>query len=358
VDGKRLSRRAGGVSLVEVARSAGVSPATASRVLAKSGYGVSDGLRERVLAVARSLDYVPNASAQSLHTGLRAIVGILVHDMLDSSFAEFIRAAEEVADLAGWLTIIVNARRDVEKEMRHLRTFRSERLGAVVLVGSAQDDDAYRERLLHELQAHVRSGVRVVLTARHGLPFLTITTDNESGAYQLVRLLIQSGHRRIGVVAGPEGITATRDRLAGAERALREGGVQLRRDLIVYGDFRRDSGVAGLCTLLERDPQLTAVFAMNDEAAFGVYDEARSRGLLIPRDLSVVGYNDVAFSRDVTPPLTTVRYPFDELARRAIEACVADEPLSTDEVVLKAELRARGSISEPKARLAGSTTAP
>ena len=333
------------VSLVEVARLAGVSPATASRVLANSAYGVSEALRTRVLEVAKSVDYVPNANAQSLHGRLRSIVGMLIHDMLDSSGAEFIRAAEEVADRAGWLTMIVNAQRDVEKEMRYLRMFRAERIGAIVLVGSGRDDEEYRRRLTRELDAHTRNGGRVAMTARHDLPYPTFTPNNEDGALQLVRLLIREGHRRIGIVAGPPGITATRDRLRGAQRAFAEAGLRLDEALVVDGDFRRESGVVGLRTLLEREPRLTAVFAMNDEAAFGVYDEARARGLVIPRDLSVVGYNDAAFARDVSPPLTTVRYPFDELARRAVEACVAEKPIPAKEYVLPAELRVRASVA-------------
>jgi LacI family transcriptional regulator len=339
-----------GSGLAAVAERAGVSLATASRVLTGSTHRVSRDLRERVLHAAESLDYVPNASARSLSVGMRKIVGVLLHDMVDSQSYDYIRALEEVADRAGWLIMLANASRNVEKEFRYLRVFRAERVGAIILSGSGLDDDEYRSRLGRELSAYVKHGGRVVMSARHGLPFTEFVPDNIGGARAAVEHLLERGHRRIGIITGPRTITGTVDRLTGAKRAFESYDVPWDDALVVEGDFRRTSGLAGAERLLSRAPDLTAVFAMSDDMAFGVYEAATAHGLRIPSDLSVIGYNDIAMARVLSPPLTTVSYPTAELARGAVEACVGDVALEQMQVVVPSELIVRKSVGAPRAR--------
>ena len=338
-----------GSGLAAVAERAGVSLATASRVLTGSSHRVSRDLRERVLSAAEILDYVPNASARSLSVGMRKIVGVLLHDMVDSQSYEYIRALEEVADRAGWLIMLANAGRNVEKEFSYLRVFRAERVGAIILGGSGLDDDAYRERLSRELGSYVRHGGRVAMTSPHGLPFAEFVTDNASGARAAVEHLLDRGHRRIGIITGPRAITGTADRLAGAKAAFLAKHVPWDDALVVEGDLRRMSGLAGCERLLSRAPDLTAIFAFSDEMAFGVYEAANAHGLRIPNDLSVVGYGDIAMARLLTPPLTTVTYPTAELARRAAEACLGDLAQEPLRVVVPGELIVRKSVGAPRA---------
>jgi LacI family transcriptional regulator len=336
--------------LIDVAERAGVSLATASRVLGGSNHRVSPALRERVLRAAELLDYVPNASARSLISGMRKVVGVLLHDMIDSMTADYIRALEETADRAGWLIMLVNASRDVEKELRYLRMFREERVGAIILVGSGLDDSGYRELVERELAGYAKHGGRVAATARHGLPIAEFVPDNTHGARAACEHLLLGGHRRIGIITGPKTITGTHDRIHGAQQAFAAAGVPWNDDLVIEGDFRRPSGALGAAQLLARAPDITAIFAMSDDMAFGVYDVARARELRIPEDLSVIGFNDMAASRDVSPALTTVSYPTSELARRAIEACVSAEMPGTAQVVIPCELIVRRSVGAPRAR--------
>lgn len=337
-----------GSGLAAVAESAGVSLATASRVLTGSTHRVSRDLRERVLAAAEQLDYVPNASARSLSVGMRKIVGVLLHDMIDSQSYDYIRALEEVADRAGWLIMLANASRDVEKEFRYLRYFRAERVGAIILSGSALDDDDYRARLTRELNGYVKHGGRIVMSARHDLPFTEYAPDNVAGARSAIAHLLERGHRRIGIITGPRRITGTHDRLAGAKAAFAEHNVPWDDNLVIEGDFRRASGVAGAERLLSRAPDLTAIFAMSDDMAIGVYEAAMAHGLRIPSDLSVIGYNDTAMARVLSPPLTTVSYPTAELARGAVEACVSDIPLEKASILIPSELIVRKSVAAPR----------
>jgi LacI family transcriptional regulator len=337
--------------LAAVAERAGVSLATASRVLTGSTHRVSRDLRERVLHAAELLDYVPNASARSLSVGMRKIVGVLLHDMLDSQNYDYIRSLEEVADRVGWLMMLANAGRNIEKEFRYLRVFRAERVGAIILGGAGLDDEEYRARLSRELTGYVKQGGRVVMSARHGLPFAEFVADNVGGARAAVEHLLERGHRHIGIITGPHAMTDTIDRLRGAKEAYESYDVPWDDNLVVEGDFRRTGGLAGCERLLSRAPDLTAIFAMTDDMAFGVYEAATAHGLRIPADLSVIGYNDVAMARLLSPPLTTVSYPTSDLARGAVEACVGDVALERMQVVLASELIVRKSVAAPRSRV-------
>ena len=339
-----------GSGLAAVAERAGVSLATASRVLTGSTHCVSRDLRERVLNAAQTLDYVPNASARSLSLGMRKIVGVLLHDMVDSQSYDYICAIEEVADRAGWLIMLANAGRDIEKEFNYLRLFRAERVGAIILGGSGLDDDEYRARLNRELGSYVKHGGSVVMSARYGLPFIEFVPDNMGGAKAACDHLLERGHRRIGIITGPRSITGTADRVAGAKKAFEAQRVPWDESLVVEGDYRRTGGLAGCERLLSRAPDLTAIFAMSDEMAFGVYEAATAHGMRIPSDLSVIGYNDLAMARVLSPPLTTVSYPAAELARGAIEACVGNVSIEGTQVVIPSELIVRKSVAAPRPR--------
>ena len=346
----KRSSPANGSGLAAVAERAGVSLATASRVLTGSNHRVSRDLRERVLHAAESLDYVPNASARSLSAGMRKVVGVLLHDMADTREYDYIRTLETVADRAGWLIMLANASRDLEKEFRYLRVFRAERVGAIILSGSGFDDDDYRARLNRELSAYVNYGGRVVMSARHSLPFTEFVPDNVGGARAAIEHLLGCGHRRIGIITGPRAIADTIDRLAGAKSAFERYDVPWDDGLVIEGDFRQTSGFAGCERLFSRASDMTAVFAMSDAMACGVYEAAAARGLRIPGDLSVIGYDDTAIARVLSPPLTTVSYPADELARAAVEACVGDLPPERARIVFPSELVVRKSVASPGAR--------
>jgi LacI family transcriptional regulator len=337
--------QANGPGLAAVAESAGVSLATASRVLAGSTHRVSGDLRDRVLQAAELLDYIPNASARSLIAGTRKIVGVLQHDMLDFFTAANIRALEEVADRAGWLIMLVNAGGSVEKELRYLRMFRAERVGAIILMGSGLNDDSYRAMLTRELGGFIKSGGHVAMAGRHDLPYTEFVPDNFAGAKAAIEYLVRCGHRRIGIVSSPSAVLGTIERISGAKQAFASAGIPWNDELVVEGDLRRASGARACEQLLSRAPDITAIFAMSDEMALGVYDVARERGLSIPADLSVVGYDDTTMSRDVTPALTTVTYPNGELARRAMESCLSDAAPEAAELSIPCELIVRKSVA-------------
>jgi LacI family transcriptional regulator len=335
-------------TLAEVAKTAGVSLATASRVLSGSGYRVRPELRRRVLAAARSLNYVPNAHAQALVRARTQVVGVVTHDVSDPYFAEIVRGVQRVASAAGRLAIICNTYRDPDREVEYVRLLHAQRVEAIVLAGSGRDDRRYGQKMSAAVEAYLATGGRLVVISRHHLPGDAVLPDNFGGARALAHYLADLGHRRVGVISGPPKLTTTRDRMEGFRQGLRERGLELPDDAVVPGDFGRDSGEAGVAALLDRCPGLTAVFALNDQMAVGALAALRRRGIRVPEDVSLAGFDDMAIARDVTPQLTTVRVPMEEMGMRAMEMALEPAGEELRVVFLPAVVVPRGSTAPPR----------
>ena len=310
-------------TLADVARRAGVSPATASRVLNDSSYGVTAELRTRVLAAAEELQYVANAHAQALARSSTSTVGVIVHDVSDPYFSEITRGIQRVASDAGRLVMICNTYRDRERELAYVRLLHAQRVEALVVAGAGRDEPLFGEKLAAQLRAFTRAGGRVVLIGRHNLAGDTILADNVGGAQAVARTLIAQGHRMIGVIGGPPLLTTTRDRLDGFCDVLREAGLSLPPLHIVEADFTRDGGYAAAFELIARTPRITAIFALNDPMAVGTLSALRERGLRVPNDISVVGFDNIPMTCDTTPTLSTVHVPMVEMGARAMELALA-----------------------------------
>jgi LacI family transcriptional regulator len=305
-------------TLADVARRAGVSQATASRIINGSNKLVTDELRTRVLRAVEELQYVPNAHAQLLARAQRTAVGIIVHDVSDPYFAEITRGLQRVATEHGRLVIICNSYRDPDRELEYVELLRAHQVAAIILAGSGYHDAAFTKALNMKLEAYVRTGGRVSVIGRHDLHGDSVVPANETGGYLIGAELFELGHRRIGVIAGPKVLTTTTDRLSGLRRAAREHGRSLPAKRVVYADFDRDSGAAATEELLELNPDLTAVVAFNDSMAIGTLSVLRARGVAVPEQMTVVGFDDMPIARDVTPALTTVRLPLSEMGARAM----------------------------------------
>jgi LacI family transcriptional regulator len=336
-------------TLAEVARRAEVSLATASRVLNGSTRGVTPELRARVIEAAEALRYVPNAHAQALARAATRMVGVIVHDVGDPYFAEISRGILRVATDAGRLVMICNTYRDTAKELEYVATLRAHRVEAVVLAGSGIDDPGFSQAMAAQLGAFSGAGGRVALIGRHHFPGDAVMPDNVGGARALAVALLNLGHRRIGVITGPPLLTTTRDRLAGFRDALDEAGVELPDARIVPSDFTRETGAAAAALLLDRAPDLTAIFGMNDAVAIGALRELRGRGLRVPDDVSVAGFDDMPVAADVTPALSTVHVPMAELGARAM-ALALDEAGGGEARVIHvpARVELRASTGPPR----------
>lgn len=303
--------------LADVAAAAKVSSSTASRVLSGSDR-VSEELRGRVLAAARELNFVPNVHAQALASADTTTVGLVVHDVSDPYFSEIAQGVLRVASENQRMVLISTSHRDPERELSHIQTLRAHRVSAIVLAGSGFLDSGDTERVAAELQAFEATGGRVAMIGRHRLPVDAVLPDNRGGAQELGRYLLGLRHREIGVITGPATLTTVEDRLAGFREALAENGVELPAARIADGDFTRDGGFEAAHELFDANEGLTAVFALNDAMAIGAMAALRSRGIAVPDEVSVAGFDDIPMVVDVTPPLTTVRLDMQALGATAM----------------------------------------
>ncbi|MHB1974864.1 MAG: LacI family DNA-binding transcriptional regulator [Acidimicrobiales bacterium] len=313
-------------TLLDVASHAGVSEATASRVLAGSR-PVGDALRSRVLASASALAYTPNPHARALARSRDASIALVVHDVTDPYFSEVARGALEAAREAGRTVVISDTGRDLGRELEVVRRARAQRVEALVLAGSGSADRDARARLGAELLAFERSGGRAALVGRHLVAGDCVRPDNVLAGRLLGDHLVALGHRVVGVVAGPGGLTASDDRFAGLLSALTSGAAPAQVH-VRAGDFTRDGGEAAAGELVALAPGLTAIVALNDQMAIGALAALRRRGRRVPDDVALCGIDDVPVARDLVPALTTVRVPMVELGRRAVEL-VLDEKVHT-----------------------------
>ncbi|MYT35585.1 substrate-binding domain-containing protein [Streptomyces sp. SID8356] len=357
------------VTLADVAARARVSPATVSRVL-NGNYPVAASTRERVLRAVDDLDYVLNGPASSLAAATSDLVGILVNDIADPFFGIMAGAAQtqiggpgDGTGRAGGekLAVICNTGGSPERELTYLTLLQRQRAAAVVLTGGAIEDPEHQTAMAAKLAKLADAGTRIVFCGRPPLPegdalVAALAFDNRGGGRRLTEHLISLGHRSIGYVAGPPERTTTRHRLEGHREALRgaglDGGDGEGVDggrLTVHGPYDRRSGYEATLDILRREPGITAVVAANDTVALGACAAVRDQGLRIPQDISVAGFDDLPFSVDAVPALTTVRLPLFEAGARAGRLAMGKEnPPPGGIATIAAELMIRGSTAPPR----------
>lgn len=306
-------------TLADIAVEAGVSLATASRVLSGSRDRVSDTLAARVEEAALALRYVPNAHAQALASASSTTIGLVVHDVSDPYFSEVARGVLRAASVHDHLVMICNTFRDAEREIAYVGTLRSQRVHAILLAGSGFTDPTVEHRLAEELRAFRATGGRAASVGRHDLGIDTVQPDNVRGAALAARHLLDLGHDRIGILRGPTSLTTIEDRLHGFRAELEAAGQPVPDHRVCRADFTRAGGYEAASELLERAPEVTAVFALNDAMAVGALAAYRDHDLVVPQHLSLVGFDDIPLAADVAPPLTTVRLPMEDLGRRVVE---------------------------------------
>jgi LacI family transcriptional regulator len=329
------------ITITAIAQEAGVSVPTVSRVL-NGRNDVAPQTRQRVEELLRRHGYRRRVSRS--RTGASLID--LVFNDLDSPWAvEIIRGVEDVAHAAGVGTVVSAVHRRSTSARQWLQNLRTRATDGVILVTSDLAPPIYAELR--------RLNVPMVLVDPAGVPSVdlpTIGATNWAGGLRATEHLLALGHRRIGFIAGPSHLLCSRARLDGYRAALDAAGIPLCNELIVPGDFYHESGFTGGTALLELAEPPTAIFASSDQMAFGAYEALRRRGLRVPDDVSVVGFDDLPEARWASPPLTTVRQPLAEmglLAARTVLRLAQGEPVDTPRVELSTDLVVRDSTGTP-----------
>ncbi len=331
-----------GYTLEDIARMAGVSRSTVSRVL-NNHPNVRPEVRERVWEVIRRVGYQPHAAARSLATRRSQVLGLVIPEAVstlftDPFFPELIRGMTDACYARGYLLTLALFQ-SPEQGRRLLHRLLSSHAVDGLIVASARLNDPLIPRLLED-------GFPFVSIGRHPDPRVSfVDADNVAGARMAVEYLIRRGHTRIATITGPMDMAAAQDRLEGYRQALRARGLPLDRRYIVEGDFTQEGGRAAMQQLLGLQPRPTAVFAASDAMAMGALKAAREAGLRVPGEVTVVGFDDIPQAAYLEPPLTTVRQPIVRMGALAVQLLVeqVERGAQPQRVVLPVELVVRGT---------------
>jgi len=297
----------------QVAKRAGVSTATVSRVLTQPAV-VAPATRQRVQRAVDALGYTPNSAASNLRTLRTRKLLVTVPDISNPFFSQILQGIEDAALRAGYAVLVGDTQHDEQREEGYARMLKRREADGLIFLG---------HRLPKEAAALVRAAAPACAPVVNGCEFSPklgipgVHIDNAKAAAEAMAHLYSLGHRRIGIVTGPLVSPLSRDRLRGATLQARRAGAG-RGLMVVQGDFSIESGVAAGGRLFRERFAPTAVFCFNDEMAIGVLNAARQRGLAVPRDVSVVGFDDIRFAQYSEPALTTVAQPMREIGERLV----------------------------------------
>ncbi|MCS5497276.1 LacI family transcriptional regulator [Cnuibacter physcomitrellae] len=332
-------------TLSDVAAHAGVSLATASRVLNGSTRRVRAPLHEKVVASARVLGYVVDAQAQAVARGTSSTIALVVGDIADPYFSGVAAGAIAAARSRGMTVTISTVSAEPEDEVEVVAALRSQRPRAVILARSRHVDPRSETGLAAELDAYrARGGSVSFVDGSSASDARSVRVANQEGAAALASALVERGYRRFGVLAGDERLVTPRDRVAGFVAGAERAGVPIAPDLVVPGGFSRDGGRDSARELLARHPDLDCVFAVTDVMAVGAMAALRELGLEPGADVGVAGFDDIAMLADVRPSLTTVALPLAAIGERAVElALAADDELGATRDAVLGDLRLRES---------------
>jgi DNA-binding LacI/PurR family transcriptional regulator len=285
-------------TIKDVAESAGVSTATVSRVISGNGK-VSKKLARRVKNTIDSLDFHPNQAARRLRHRKSKIVGVVLSDIQNPFFTSLVVGIESVLQEKGYLLILGNSCEDQNREYQHLNTFLSEQVSGIIFTSSGNDTSYYKKFLA--------AGIPLIAVDRRppDLDVDSVQLANEKASFEAVNHLFSEGHRRIGLIAGLESLTTGYERREGYTRAFQAAGIP--------GDFRQDSGYRSMGALLDLADPPSAVLVSNNLMTLGALQKIHERNLNIPNQISIIGFDDIAWASSLRPPLTVIAQPVTEM---------------------------------------------
>lgn len=342
-------RRRGAVTIVDVARAAGVSPMTVSRALKNEGR-ISEQTRAGVLRVVEELGYTPNPAARSLAAGRPHQIGFVYSGITVAFLKNFLAGAVARArQTENQLVVETCDLNDETSQLEAARRMAKADVRGVILTPPISESSP----LVEELQ-RLKIRFASVAVANPSDNPLTVRIDHRRAAADITRHVIELGHRRIGFIRGNPAYRSAKERELGFRDALKAAGIDSAQCPVVQGNYDLDSGIAAAERLIQLQPRPTAIFASNDDMAAGVIHVAHQWGMMVPRDLTVVGFDDMETALIVWPRLTTIRQPVAQMAASAIDLLLDDLekqdrgfPPTAAEIVLDYEFVMRNSSGPP-----------
>jgi len=303
------------VTIKDVARHAKVSITTVSRVLNETEHAVSPDTKERVLKSIQELGFYPNAMARGLHLNKTKTIGLIIQDISNPYYPSIVRGVEDSAQALGYTVILANAYRSRDRTTKYLNVLREKRVDGIIFTGGGFVKDAVEDKFFD--RTHI-STVVIGKSCNAKLP--SVQVNNIQASREACEYLIEKGHRKIVTITGPEDSTTAIDRLEGYYQALRKYGIEPDQDWIIQGNFEFESGYKAVESFPEiGKDKITALFAHNDMMAIGAMKGLQEKGLKVPGDVAVMGFDNIPLTSFVTPGLSTVTVPVYELGRTAMK---------------------------------------
>ena len=316
------------VTVHSVAAAAGVSKSTVSRILDERLPRSDSETARRVRKIAAELGYVKDVSAASLRRGNTMTIGVIVPRLTDTVMAMLYEAVVKACARTGRFAIVATTEDNPEADRLAAESLLNRGVDGLIL-STARADDTFPDEL-NEL------GVPYVLALRTDHHSLSAVGDDRLGGYLATRNLLDLGHKRIGVIAGPDYASSATGRVEGYKQALAEASVTVDPALIVPSTFGIQSGAEAVQTLMALDCRPTAIFAVNDNTAIGALSALNKMGLSVPDDISLIGYNDIPIVSHLSTPLTTLRVPFDQIASNALDLLTNTTAIRENRILVSA----------------------
>lgn len=329
-------------TIKEVARLAGVSTATVSRVFS-GGSAVGEDLRLKVRKAAESLNYRPNKLARNLRTRRTQTVGVVIPDIENPFFTSVVCGIEDVLRGAEYSLLLANSNEDTARERRNVEALQAEAISGMIFTPSGNETGLYKD--LSSI------GMPLVAISRQvpNLDVDCVLVSNREGARQACAHLAELGHDRIALISGPAAISTARERRKGYEQALKAAGIAIASELMQYADFRQAGGYEAMKKLLGLDNPPTAVFTGSNLMTLGALQAIHEARLRIPEDIAIVGFDDMPWALSLQPPLTVVAQPAFDVgvtAARLLLERIAEPSLPPRKITLKTRLILRASAGE------------
>jgi LacI family transcriptional regulator len=331
-------------TIKDVARRAGVSVSTVSRVLNNHPH-VGQEVRERVHAVIQELHYEPSRVAQRLRATESRLVGVIFSDIANPFYIDVLQSIEHTLSRQAMSVLISNADSDPDREEAFIRIMLNENIAGLIIAPTKEDVPA--------LAVAASNGLPIVVVDRRlsNVDVDTVLVDNFKGALAAVQHLIELGHTRIGVLSGPLHLTSGRERYTGYLQAMSDAGLTVDSSLTRFGNYRESSGYELTQELLTSPAPPSALFVANNLMAIGALNAIHQLGCKIPDEVAIIGFDDLPWAISLNPPLTTVAQPTSEIGTRAAELLldrIKDRTRTTRTIVLPTQLRVRASCGSQR----------
>lgn len=331
------------MNISDIAKLAGVSKGTVSRVINNKPEGMSEETRKNIIKIIEEVGYVPNSMARSIAVSETKIIGAIIPDVENPFFAQIVRGVEDYALKNGYTVFLCNSDFNVKKEQKYLYSLLEKRVDGIILNTSGELGSGRLRNLLHQ------NNIPIIVMDRKTNDFKDypgVFIDNEQAAYEGVSYLINKGNKNIVFLGGEKSVYTVQERFKGYKRAMENAGIDIDENRITFGKLSIESGYERACKLLKEKVKIDAIFSSADVIAFGALKAAREYNIEIPNQIEVLGFDNISLCDIVTPTLSTVGQPIykiGETAAQMLVESIRNKDKTFQDVYLQTELVIRQS---------------